>query len=86
MTSPVRAADSSSPQVVIHPILRPRDPQTRLDWFVSPCATTTSTPAGRLPPMTLWGYGALTARMLGLESLVAQQWRPTRAGSRKWDD
>ena len=31
------------------------------------------------------GYGALTSRMLGLESLIAQQWRPTWVRVARWD-
>jgi ketosteroid isomerase-like protein len=55
-----------------------------LDQFVS-AVRSDDIDAGRgLFADDVVGYGALTSRMLGLESLVAQQWRPTWARVAQW--
>ncbi|MCB9428690.1 MAG: hypothetical protein H6524_07775 [Actinobacteria bacterium] len=48
-----------------------------LDRFVAAVRTNDIDAGRRLFADDALGYGALTSRMLGLESLVAQQWRPT---------
>ncbi|HRY11614.1 MAG TPA: nuclear transport factor 2 family protein [Candidatus Nanopelagicales bacterium] len=63
----------------------PATPQTWLDRFVSAVRNNDIDAGRRLFADDAVGYGALTARMLGLESLVAQQWRPTWARVAQWD-
>jgi ketosteroid isomerase-like protein len=56
-----------------------------LDQFVAAVRSDDIDAGRRLFADDAVGYGALTARMLGLESLVAQQWRPTWARVAQWD-
>ena len=56
-----------------------------LDRFVAAVRTNDIDAGRRLFADDALGYGALTSRMLGLESLVAQQWRPTWVRVARWD-
>ena len=63
----------------------PATPQAWLDQFVAAVRSDDIDAGRRLFADDAVGYGALSARMLGLESLVAQQWRPTWARVAQWD-
>lgn len=56
-----------------------------LDQFVAAVRSDDINAGRRLFADDAVGYGVITSRMLGLESLVAQQWRPTWARVAQWD-